>query len=75
MPPRPLTHLRKLCLALPEAREVEAWGEPTFRVGRARRAAPRRVPPGRAEAAGGAARATVTHSADVDPTGAGPCGR
>lgn len=32
MPPRPLTRLRKLCLALPEAREVEAWGEPTFRV-------------------------------------------
>ena len=23
---------RKLCLALPEAHEVEAWGEPTFRV-------------------------------------------
>lgn len=33
MPPRPLTRLRKLCLALPEAHEVEAWGEPTFRVG------------------------------------------
>ena len=32
MPPRPLTKLRKLCLALPEAHEVEAWGEPTFRV-------------------------------------------
>lgn len=32
MPPRPLTRLRKLCLALPAAREVEAWGEPTFRV-------------------------------------------
>jgi hypothetical protein len=32
MPPRLLTRLRKLCLALPEAREVEAWGEPTFRV-------------------------------------------
>lgn len=32
MPPKPLTRLRKLCLALPEAREVEAWGEPTFRV-------------------------------------------
>ena len=28
----PLDRLRKLCLALPEAREVEAWGEPTFRV-------------------------------------------
>ena len=32
MPPRPLTKLRKLCLKLPEAHEVEAWGEPTFRV-------------------------------------------
>lgn len=32
MPPRPLTKLRKMCLALPEAHEVEAWGEPTFRV-------------------------------------------
>lgn len=32
MPPRPLTRLRKLCLALPEACEVEAWGTPTFRV-------------------------------------------
>jgi hypothetical protein len=29
---RPLTRLRKLCLALPEAHEVEAWGAPTFRV-------------------------------------------
>ena len=28
----PLTRLRKLCLALPGAHEVEAWGEPTFRV-------------------------------------------
>jgi hypothetical protein len=28
----PLVRLRKLCLALPEAHEVEAWGEPTFRV-------------------------------------------
>ena len=32
MPPRPLSRLRKICLALPEAHEVEAWGEPTFRV-------------------------------------------
>jgi hypothetical protein len=24
--------LRKICLALPEAHEVKAWGEPTFRV-------------------------------------------
>ena len=29
---RGLTRLRRLCLALPEAHEVEAWGEPTFRV-------------------------------------------
>ena len=32
MPHGPLTRLRKMCLALPEAHEVEAWGEPTFRV-------------------------------------------
>ncbi|MEO8334056.1 MAG: MmcQ/YjbR family DNA-binding protein [bacterium] len=32
MAPRPLLKLRKICLALPEAHEVEAWGEPTFRV-------------------------------------------
>jgi predicted DNA-binding protein (MmcQ/YjbR family) len=32
MPPSPLRKLRKVCLALPEAHEVEAWGEPTFRV-------------------------------------------
>ncbi|MGH7554312.1 MAG: MmcQ/YjbR family DNA-binding protein [Longimicrobiales bacterium] len=32
MPPNPLVRVRKLCLALPEAHEVEAWGEPTFRV-------------------------------------------
>lgn len=32
MPTQPLTRLRKLCLALPEAHEVTAWGEPTFRV-------------------------------------------
>ncbi len=31
---RPLTRLRKLCLALPEAWEQEAWGEPTFRAGK-----------------------------------------
>jgi hypothetical protein len=30
--PRPLTRVRKICRALPEAHEVEAWGEPTFRV-------------------------------------------
>ena len=28
----PLHRLRALCLALPEAHEVLAWGEPTFRV-------------------------------------------
>ncbi len=30
--PSPLPKLRKISLALPEAHEVEAWGEPTFRV-------------------------------------------
>jgi len=28
----PLDRLREICLAFPEAHEVEAWGEPTFRV-------------------------------------------
>jgi predicted DNA-binding protein (MmcQ/YjbR family) len=28
-----LAELRKLCLALPESVEVEAWGRPTFRAG------------------------------------------
>ena len=32
MPTDPLPRLRALCLALPEAHEVLAWGEPTFRV-------------------------------------------
>jgi predicted DNA-binding protein (MmcQ/YjbR family) len=32
MPPSPLTRVRKLCLALPGAHEVKAWGAPTFRV-------------------------------------------
>jgi predicted DNA-binding protein (MmcQ/YjbR family) len=32
MPASPLPRVRKLCLALPEAHEQEAWGEPTFRV-------------------------------------------
>jgi hypothetical protein len=32
MAQRPLTRLRKLCLALPEAHEVTAWGTPTFRI-------------------------------------------
>ena len=31
MPPNPLARFRKICLALPGAVEVEAWGEPTFR--------------------------------------------
>ena len=30
--PAVLTRLRKLCLGLPAAHEVEAWGAPTFRV-------------------------------------------
>lgn len=29
-----LKRLRALCLALPEAGEVEAWGHPTFRAGK-----------------------------------------
>lgn len=32
MASRPLTHLRALCLALPEAEERETWDVPTFRV-------------------------------------------
>ena len=28
-----LADLRKICLALPEAVEVESWGRPTFRAG------------------------------------------
>jgi predicted DNA-binding protein (MmcQ/YjbR family) len=28
----PLDRLRSICLALPEASEKEAWGDPTFRV-------------------------------------------
>ena len=31
-PDQGLARLRKLCLALPQAHEVTAWGEPTFRV-------------------------------------------
>jgi hypothetical protein len=30
--PNPFSRVQKLCLSLPEAHEVEAWGEPTFRV-------------------------------------------
>ena len=29
-----LTELREICLAFPEACEVEAWGRPTFRAGK-----------------------------------------
>ena len=29
-----LKELREVCLALPEATEVEAWGRPTFRAGK-----------------------------------------
>ena len=32
MSPNPIQRLRSICLAFPEAHEVEAWGEPTFRV-------------------------------------------
>lgn len=32
MPVNPLDRLREMCLALPEVHEVEAWGEPTFRL-------------------------------------------
>ncbi len=32
MPQDPVERVRKICLGLPEAHEVEAWGEPTFRV-------------------------------------------
>ena len=32
MPDDPLSRLRAICLALPEATEQETWGNPTFRV-------------------------------------------
>jgi predicted DNA-binding protein (MmcQ/YjbR family) len=32
---RALKKLRTICLALPEANEVETWGHPTFRAGKA----------------------------------------
>ena len=32
MAPKPIDRLRKICLAMPEAEEKEAWGDPTFRV-------------------------------------------
>jgi predicted DNA-binding protein (MmcQ/YjbR family) len=31
---RSLKNLRSVCLALPEANEVETWGNPTFRAGK-----------------------------------------
>jgi predicted DNA-binding protein (MmcQ/YjbR family) len=31
---RALKQLRSICLSLPEATEVEAWGHPTFRAGK-----------------------------------------
>jgi predicted DNA-binding protein (MmcQ/YjbR family) len=32
---RALKKLRTICLALPEANEIETWGHPTFRAGKA----------------------------------------
>ncbi len=32
MAKQPIDRLRAICLALPEAEEKEAWGDPTFRV-------------------------------------------
>lgn len=32
MPPSPIARLRRICLALPEAEEIETWDTPTFRV-------------------------------------------
>jgi len=32
MAKQPIDHVRAICLALPEAVEKEAWGDPTFRV-------------------------------------------
>ena len=32
MPGEPIERLRAICLALPEAAERQAWGDPTFRV-------------------------------------------
>jgi hypothetical protein len=34
MPANPLSRLRRICLALPQAAEVEAWGTSTFRCGK-----------------------------------------
>lgn len=32
MPSTPIARLRRICLALPEAEEIETWEHPTFRV-------------------------------------------
>lgn len=32
MPTDPISRVRRICMALPEAHEQKAWGEPTFRV-------------------------------------------
>lgn len=32
MAKQPIDRLREICLALPEAEEKQAWGDPTFRV-------------------------------------------
>lgn len=32
MAPSPITRLRRICLALPEAEEIETWETPTFRI-------------------------------------------
>src|ERR1051325_7990611 len=34
MPPSNLARVRRICLGLPQAREVESWGAPTFRIGK-----------------------------------------
>jgi hypothetical protein len=34
MPRAHLARVRRICLSLPEAKEVEAWGSPTFRIGK-----------------------------------------
>lgn len=34
MPPDPLSRLRRICLALPQSKEVPAWGTSTFRCGK-----------------------------------------
>jgi predicted DNA-binding protein (MmcQ/YjbR family) len=34
VPEKILDRVRSICLSLPEAKEVEAWGHPTFRAGK-----------------------------------------